>query len=119
MIGRKIEILKDDPVARAVEAEARRHDRLRDGRILVHGDRVARYAEDRCEEIAGLAADLPPAFVPGANAALIPLIGECLQMRPRTRGHRAERVAHEVRAGIDDRELGTPLEKGIHRRGEV
>ena len=44
--------LEDDPVARRLEVEAREHDRLGDGHVLVHHDRARRRADDRAEQVA-------------------------------------------------------------------
>ncbi len=115
VIRRKIEILQHDAVARAVVAEAGRDDRLRDGRVLVHRDGVGRRTQQRREQVAGLAAHLPPAFMPRLHASPVPLVGKRRQILARASRHRAERMTDEIRAGLDDREFGAPLEERIHR----
>ena len=71
-----------------------------------------RDAEHRREQVAGLAPDLPPAFVPRAHAARRPLVGELLQVVRRLARHRAERMAHQVGAGLEDREFLAPARAG-------
>ncbi len=66
--------------AAAVVGEARGDDRLRDRRVLVHRDRVrARTPRIGASRLPVSRADLPPAFVPGAHAAMVPLVGEPLR----------------------------------------
>src|SRR4029078_4941433 len=80
---------------------------------LMHRDRARADAEHGREQIASRSANLPPAFVPRAHASPGPFVGEPLQVVSRTSRHRSERMTHEVRAGVDDRELFSPGEEGI------
>ena len=104
-VGRELELGQDDLAARAVVAEARRDDPHRHRDVLMHRDRAWRHAEDRREQIAGRPADLPPAFVPGPHAAAGPGLGVLLQVGCRPARHGPERVAHEIGAVLDGREL--------------
>src|SRR5215467_8319678 len=85
----------------------------------MHGDRPARDAEDRREQIARLDADFPPALVPRAHASPAPLLGELREMRARTLRHRPERMTHEVRARFDDGKFWAPAKKRIHVRPQA
>src|SRR4029079_11288717 len=109
MVRRELQFAHHDLASRPVVAEAGADDPLRDRDVLVHRDRVPRYAEDRRQQVARLAPDFPPALVPGAHPAVRPLVGELLQVTGGPARHRAERMAHQVGAGFDDRKLTAPV----------
>ena len=107
-VGRELELGQDDLPARTVVAEARRDDPHRHRDVLVHRDRAWRHAENRRQQIARGPPDLPPAFVPGPHASPAPGLGVLLQVRRGPARHGAERVAHEIGAVLDGRELVAP-----------
>src|SRR5262249_906660 len=109
VVRRELQVRHDDLPPGVVVAEARRDDPLRHRHVLVHRDRVLLDVQDRGEQVAGLPADLPPPFVPGAHPPRRPGVGEVLQVLRRLPRHRPQRVAHQVRARLHDRELAAPV----------
>ena len=109
VVGREIQILQDDLAPRSVEGEARRDDRLRDRRVLVHRDRVARRRRESARagcRSRGRSPTSPRAT--RARRASSHSSANCCEIRARPPRHRAERVADQVRAGVEDRKLGSP-----------
>ncbi len=98
----KLSLAVDDPVPGWRELEAREHDRLRDGDVLVHHGRPGRGADDPRELVADARRRLPPPFRPRAHAALAPLACVPKQVLLRAEWHRPERVADQVGRVLED-----------------
>ena len=111
---REVRLLVDDAVARAGPAEAREHDLLGDRHVLVHHGAAGRRADDAPDLVADRDRHLPPAFAPGADAALAPHARVLEQPLLRGRGHRRERVVDQIRAVAEDREAVAIGEEVVH-----
>src|SRR6266550_4367334 len=112
---RKLALAVDDAVARRLELEAREHDRLRDGDVLVHRHRPRRGADDAAQEVPDRGRGLPPAFRPGPNAALPPLARVAKQPLLRADGHRAQRMVDQIGRVLEDRKAVAVALERLHR----
>ena len=113
--GREVAALVDHAVPTGIERpEAGERDRLRDGDVLVHDGRPRRGADDASDLVAHRPRRRPPALRPRPDPALGPHARELVQALGRTARHRPERVAHEVRRGLEDRELVAVLPELAH-----
>jgi hypothetical protein len=112
---REVALLVDDPPARAVEAEARDDDGLRERHVLVHRDRAGRSADQPRDLVADRQRHLPPALLPGPDAARVPRSRVLEQALLGGRGHGAERVVDQVGALREDREARAVVEETGHR----
>jgi len=104
--GWKFEIGHQHFVARAAEVKAGGDDGLRERDVLVQRDFPGLRANQRGDFIADVDGHLPPAFFPGANAAISPGVGVGVHGVVNAAGHRAQGVADEVGGAVEDREFG-------------
>ena len=102
--GREVALLVDDPAALTLEAEAGENDGLGQRDVLVHRDASGRRADQPGNLVADGHRQLPPAFLPGPDAARPPRSRVVEQALLGRRRHRAERVADQVGRLREDRE---------------
>ena len=93
---REVRLLVHDAVAPALGPEARAHDRLGDGDVLVHHRRAGRRADDAADLVADHHRHRPPALAPRPDPARLPRPGVLREPVLRRRGHRAERVVDQI-----------------------
>ena len=112
--GGKVTLHVDDSAPLAAETEARQHDGLGDGDVLVHDRRAGRRPDEPGDLLADRQRDLPPALAPGANPPRAP--GSRVVREPALGGtrHRAERVADEVRRVGQERKLLAVVGERLH-----
>ena len=114
----KVQAIGDHLVARPAPIEARRHNPLTDGDVLVHHHLALPGPNDGADQVADRHRHLPPAFFPGANAARGPGVGELLQRSDDLPRHRTQRVADHVGSVLKDGKFLAPGQQWIiHETG--
>ena len=113
IVGRKVEAVGDQFVAPRAPIEAGRDYVLADGDVLLDHHLALSRADNTAHQIAHRDRHHPPAFFPGAYAALGPGVGELLHARPGAFGHGAQRVADHVGGVRQDGELLAPGQQRI------
>ena len=101
---REVLLLVHDPPPLSAQVEAREDDRLGDGHVLVHHRRARRRADQARDLVADGDRQLPPALAPGPDAARVPRVRVLGQAALGLGGHRAQRVADQIRRLREDRE---------------
>src|SRR5262249_26134620 len=118
-VRRKIQAVSDQLVAPAGPIEARGHDALADRNVLVHDDLARPGADDASHEVAHRERHLPPALLPGADAARGPDVRELLEPAAGAARHGSERVADHVDGLVEDWKFFSPVEERVHGAEEL
>src|SRR5207237_5161363 len=95
----------------SAEVETRSHNGLAGGDVLVARNRIMLGADQRANFVAYLGRQSPPAFFPGAHAALRPCRGIFACGLEDAARHGSKRVVDQVSGVREDREFAAPAQQ--------
>src|SRR5690606_18640609 len=113
---RKVQLSGYEHVPRRLELHGRHHRSLCGGYVRHHCNLAVARTEQRCHLIPNTNGQVPPFTCPGTNPELVPGIGVFRHSRCGGTRHCTERVGHQVRAALQNRELAAKLQELVRRR---